>query len=60
MSGTNGFANATFYLLGSSNATLPLSQWTSLATNVFSTNGSFDVTNTINSGAPQQFFIIQY
>ena len=60
MSGTNGFANATFYLLGSSNVMLPLSQWTPLATNVFSTNGSFGVTNTINSGASQQFFMIQY
>jgi hypothetical protein len=60
MSGTNGFANATFYLLGSSNAMLPLSQWTSLATNVFSANGSFGVTNAINPGASQQFFIIQY
>jgi hypothetical protein len=38
--GTTGFANSTFYGLGSTNLSLPLSQWTTMATNVFGTNGN--------------------
>ena len=60
ISGTNGFVNATFNLLGSTNAALPFNQWTSVATNVFGTNGNFSVTNKINSGTPGQFYLIKY
>jgi hypothetical protein len=60
MGGTNGFANSTFYLLGGTNLALPFSQWTVLATNVFSTNGNFSATNKISSPGTSRFFTIQY
>jgi len=59
-SGTNGFPGATFYVLGSTNTTLPLSQWTRLATNVIGTNGDFSVTNQIDGNRAGEFFILQY
>jgi hypothetical protein len=41
----------------STNVALPLSQWTPLATNTFN-SGSFSVTNTVNPGVPQSFYIL--
>jgi hypothetical protein len=60
VSGTNGFANATFYLLGATNLMIPLSQWTPVATNIFGTDGNFSATNKISAGAPGKFFLLQY
>ena len=60
VSGTNGFIGATYYLLGSTNLTLPPGQWTTLATNVFGTNGTFNVTNKIATGSSRCFFTVQY
>jgi uncharacterized repeat protein (TIGR03803 family) len=59
--GVNGLSGGTYAVLTSTNLTLPLSQWTSVATNVPSTNGNFTitVTNAVNSGASQQFYILQ-
>jgi autotransporter-associated beta strand protein len=63
INGTNGQTGGTYYLLGSTNVALPLSQWTPVATNVVSTNGpsgafTFTGTNTVSSGAGQQFYIL--
>jgi hypothetical protein len=57
--GTNGFWNATFYLLSGTNLASPPSEWTPLATNSFGTNGDFTVTNQIN-GTSGRFYLIQY
>ena len=56
-SGTNGQANASYVVLSSTNAALPLNQWTPIATNTFSGTGAFSVTNPI--GAGKQFFDIE-
>jgi autotransporter-associated beta strand protein len=58
-SGANGPNSHTYYVLGSSNVTLPLSLWTPIETNTFSPTGGFTVTNAIGVG-PWRFFIIQY
>jgi autotransporter-associated beta strand protein len=63
INGTNGQTGGTYYLLGSTNLALPLSQWTPVATNVVSTNGpsgafTFNGTNSVSSGARQQFYIL--
>lgn len=58
ISGTNGSAGQQFEVLTSTNVALPLSSWTSVMTNTFS-GGSFSVTNGINPGAPQGFYIIR-
>jgi autotransporter-associated beta strand protein len=58
-SGTGGVAGANFYLLGSSNLVSPLSDWTRLLTNQFDGSGNFNVTNSVDSSAPQNFFRLQ-
>lgn len=61
---TNGQSGGTYYLLGSTNLTTPLSQWLPLATNVIITNSAsaggftFSGTNVIRPGNPQQFYIL--
>jgi autotransporter-associated beta strand protein len=58
MSGSNGTALHTYYVLASTNVTLPVSNWTSIATNTFDNNGNFSFTNAINPAIPQRFFRI--
>ena len=60
-SGVNGLSGGTYSVMTSTNLTLPLSQWTRVATNVLSANGNFTitVTNAVNSGASQQFYMLQ-
>ena len=57
ISGTNGTATFQFVLLNSTNLMLPLSQWTPVVTNPF-TGGSWSTTNTVNSSAPQEFYML--
>jgi autotransporter-associated beta strand protein len=58
-SGSNGVPGWPYYLLGSSNASLPLSNWTILMSNWFDGNGNFQFTNGAGANGPQQFFILQ-
>lgn len=60
ISGTNGQAGAAYYLLSSTNLTLPLNQWTAVATNVPSVAGpyTFTATNAVFPGVQQQFFML--
>jgi hypothetical protein len=61
---TNGQSGGTYYLLGSTNLTTPVSQWQPLSTNVILTNGgsasafTFTGTNVIHLSNPQQFYIL--
>jgi hypothetical protein len=55
MSGTGGIPNADFYLLASSN----LTDWVSILTNQFDDGGNFNVTDSIDPNAPQDFYIIK-
>jgi autotransporter-associated beta strand protein len=57
-SGTNGTANATYYVLTTTNLTTPLANWLTIATNSYDANGNFSVTNAINPGTPQRFYRI--
>ena len=57
---TNGFAGSTCYVLGSPGIASPMESWTPVATNVFSMNGSFYLTNAINPSAYFEFFATQY
>ena len=57
--GTGGVANANFYLLGSTDVSLPLTNWTRLLTNQFDSNGNFNFTNFVPSDAPQDFYLLQ-
>lgn len=57
--GSNGLANQNFYLLASTNLAQPASQWPAIATNSFDSSGGFILTNTVNPGAPQQFYLLK-
>jgi hypothetical protein len=59
--GTNGLTGGTYYVLTSTNLTLPFSQWSLLSTNVLGTGGNFTITatNALIPNAPQQFYILQ-
>ena len=57
--GTGGTPNWNYYILSSTNLTLPLAQWTVAATNQFDAGGNFNCTNAANTSAPQQFYIIE-
>lgn len=56
LAGTNGPANGSYTVLASTNVTLPLSNWSPLATRQFDGQGSFNFTNALAPGIPQRFF----
>lgn len=56
---TNGTPNGSFAVLVSTNLTLPLAQWSSIATNQLDGNGAFSGTVSVDSTAPQQFLMLQ-
>ena len=58
---TNGLLGATYFTLTSTNITLPMNQWTRIATNQLSADGSFNIviTNGVIPGASQQFYRVQ-
>ena len=63
ISATNGVNGGTYYLLGTTNLTLPLNRWKPLATNVVTAGSStftftFTGTNVITAGSMQQFYIL--
>ena len=58
-SGTGGVAGGPYHVLTSTNLLLPLTDWTSLSSNVFGSSGEFSVTNPIAPNTPQRYFILQ-
>jgi hypothetical protein len=60
ISGANGIPGAEYHVLVSTNAALPVAQWTSIATNFFAgTDFQFTLSNAINPATPQQFYLLQ-
>jgi hypothetical protein len=57
LSGTNGPPNGTFFVLTTTNLSLPISQWSILSTNAFDTDGGFSFTNPIAEA--QQYFLLR-
>ena len=57
---TNGITNAAYTVLTSTNASIPPTNWTALATYA-ATSGSFTLitTNAVNPSAPGQFYLLQ-
>jgi subtilase-type serine protease len=56
-SGSGGAPNASYSVLSSTNAALPLAQWALAATGHFDASGNFSFTTAI--AKPQQYFILQ-
>jgi hypothetical protein len=57
--GTGGVTGGNYFVLASTNLTLPLNQWPRIATNSFGASGSFNFTNTPMPNAPQTFYQLQ-
>ncbi len=58
-SGTGGPANATYWVLASTNVALPLTNWTRLLINQFNASGNFTFTNAISPAVPQRYYLVQ-
>jgi len=59
IAGSGGTDNWPYYLLASTNLSLPLAQWSRVATNQFDAAGNFSITNAINPDWPQSFYRLQ-
>jgi autotransporter-associated beta strand protein len=59
LNGGGGTSGRFYYVLASTNVSLPLAQWTPVFTNTFNGSGNFGWTNAVNINAPQQFYLIQ-
>jgi hypothetical protein len=59
LSGSGGLSNSIYYVLSSTNVTLPPQQWTPIATNFFDNDGDFTFTNVLDPNAPQLFYLLQ-
>jgi PKD repeat protein len=61
LNGINGQAGGSYYVLASTNLTLPLSQWVPVATNVLNASGNFTITatNAVTPNLSQRFYILQ-
>jgi len=58
-SGGNGVPLGNYYVLMTTNLTLPLTNWTRLATNEFDGNGNFCFTNGLNMNLAPAFYRLQ-
>lgn len=58
-SGSGGVTNGTYYVLSSTNVSLPHSNWIVLATNAFDGNGHFAFTNAMLPSLSQCFYTIR-
>lgn len=56
LTGSGGAPSADYVVLGTTNLTTPLANWTRLVTNQFDSAGHFAWTNPPVPGAPQQFY----
>ncbi len=58
-SGGGGVPGGPYYVLTSTNLSLPATQWTAIATGSFDSNGSFTYTNTPDPNSPQLYYRLQ-
>lgn len=59
LSGTGGTPGGTYYVVGSTNLTLPLADWTVLSTNSFDGSGNFSASVPVNPRTPALFLRIE-
>jgi hypothetical protein len=59
ISGAGGTANSTYYVLRSADVSLPMANWTRVATNTFDGTGGFSFTNAVDAGVAQTYYRLQ-
>jgi hypothetical protein len=59
ISGSNGVPNGIYYLLVSTDVSLPRANWGRIAINSFDSSGNFSFTMPIDPAQSQQFYLIQ-
>ena len=62
IAGANGTAGGRFEVLTSTNLLIPVTSWTSIATQNFDGSGNFNltITNAATAGAGQQFYLLSH
>ena len=56
ITGTNGTAGANYYVLATTNLSVPATNWIIIATNQFGAGGSVNFTNPLDPNSPQTFY----
>lgn len=59
MSGTHGFPDGKYQVLGSTNISLPLEDWFIVSTNSFDSSGNFIFTNAVDTNSTQMFYMLK-
>jgi len=59
LSGSNGVADWTYYVLATTNLALPLADWTMVSTNTFDGSGNFNLTNFASPASSQNFYLLK-
>jgi len=59
LTGSGGTPGGTYYMLASTNITLPTIQWPRIATNQFDAGGSFSLTFPLDSNVHERFYRLQ-
>ena len=59
LGGTDGDPGATYYVLTTTNISLPLPQWVRMETNQFDGTGDFIITNAMLPGVTERFYRLQ-
>ena len=60
LTGTNGGNTSTSYIvLTSSDASVPVANWTPVVTNAFDGSGNFAFTNAVNPNEPQRYYLLK-
>lgn len=54
---SNAVSGSTYYVLSTTNLTLPVASWTPVSTNTYQ-SGTFSITNAVSPSVPQKFFIL--
>ncbi len=59
LSGSGGLSGATYYVIGTTNLTVPIGLWPVLYTNTFDSSGNFNVSLPVDATKPEQFLRIK-
>jgi autotransporter-associated beta strand protein len=58
--GGGGVPGWPYFVLASTNLSLPLTNWSIVSSNAFDANGNFSFTNPAGDSAPQQYFLLKF